>query len=158
MKEFPTTSLSSSSQRYFFQNVHLPNLAKILGRTIASSHIFTKTQHHSKMLYQQLRIIAFTCLTVAHLCTAAHWDCTSDPGYHLECRVSLNPGNDFWVEDGKGASCTHDGHYCAAAGWQGGDWQFSVTNDGVSCQDSCTPTISCDWNNECYGKCSKDAC
>ena len=112
-------------------------------------------------LYQQLHILAFMGMALVHLSTAASWDCTSDSNNPIECHVTLNSDNSFWVREANGQACTHDGKYCGGVGVvpdQQYLWQFTATNNGVSCSDTCDPQTWCNANNYCTSSCSKEAC
>lgn len=111
------------------------------------------------MLRQQLHILAFMGIALVRLSTAANWDCSSDTGGNINCRVTLNPSNTFWVNMAHGQSCTHDGRYCGQVrAVSNSEWQFDITNNGVSCTDSCKPLPYCNADNECSGTCHKEVC
>lgn len=113
------------------------------------------------MLYQQLRILGFMGIALLRLSAAAHFDCNSDSGGNINCFITLNPGNTFWVNEAHGQSCSHGGAYCATVTlnppqqWQ---WLLTVTNDGESCSATCDPQQPCDIDNVCWGSCEIDAC
>ena len=114
------------------------------------------------MFNQQSRILlAFIGITLVPLSTAANWNCNSDTGGNINCFITLNSGNTFWVNEAHGQSCSHDGNYCASIQLnppQQSQWLFTVTNNGVSCSDTCDPTHWCNIDNECWGSCQKEAC
>lgn len=113
------------------------------------------------MFYRQSCILAFMSMAFVRLSTAAHFDCNSDTGFNINCFVTLNGDNTFWINAAHGQSCTHDGKYCASVsdvGQQAYVWQIEVTNRGESCSDVCYAQESCDVDNECTGSCSIDTC
>ena len=110
------------------------------------------------MLYRRSHILAFVSVALVRLSTAANWDCNSDTGRNINCFITLNAGNTFWVNEANGQSCSHNGGYCASISSQSSLWQLSVVNEGVSCSDVCQSSQWCNIDNECWSSCQKDAC
>lgn len=94
------------------------------------------------MFYLQLHILAFMALIC--LSAAANFDC--DHIVHkgvlvVECELTLNPGNTFYIYSDQGWACTHDGVYCAQiTSATDSEWQWSVNNNGMMCSGSCNPS------------------
>ena len=118
------------------------------------------------MLRHQLRIFAFTAITLGGLSTAAAFDCENANG-DIECIIKLgdNPTDDSNIFIFRGiddkAACSADGSYCAtveSVPVDSFEWQISVTNNGVSCWGVCPVEYTCDDNGNCYGACVEEVC